>query len=90
MREKREVERKDVATIWVTRWALTKGILAVKAELTNDRLMATYKVGYYPVYVHRNDFHLTEEAAKARANEMVAKKIASTEKTLAKLKKLAF
>lgn len=83
---------KQMATVWITRWALTKGIQKQEVELSNSGTLGRFRpVGYFSdVYVHGNDFYLTEEAARTRANEMVAKKIISTEKTLAKLKKLAF
>lgn len=83
---------KQMATVWITRWALTKGIQKQEVELSNSGEMGSYRpVGYFcDVYIHGNDFCLTEEAARTRANEMVAKKIISTEKTLAKLKNLTF
>jgi len=82
---------KKMATVWVTRWALTQGIHKVEAELSFSGLTASYKTdNWCPTIVHDKDFHLTEEAAKARANEMVARKIIATEKNLTRLKKLVF
>lgn len=77
-------------TVWVTRWALTKGVYIVEATLSNSGEMATYKQEGYSVYLHGKDFHLSDAKAKEHANEKVAKKIAALEKQLVKLKKLAF
>lgn len=81
-----------MTTIYVTRYALTKGIQKVDATLHDNGAMASYKMeGHWDTaYVHGKDFWRTEEDAKKRANEMVAKKVASTEKQLVKLKKLTF
>ena len=76
--------------IWATRWALTKGIYEKEAKLSNGGEMATYKQDGYTVYLHGKDFHLTEVAAREHANAKVAKKIASMEKQLVKLRKLTF
>lgn len=79
-------------TIYVTRWALTKGIQQVEAAVDDDGTYASYKPEgwFYSVYLHGRDFHLTKEAAKARAEEMRLRKIQTTEKALAKLKALGF
>lgn len=81
-----------MTTIYVTRFALTVGIQKVEAKIHDNGAMASYRVeGHWiDTYVHGKDFWRTEEDAKARANEMVTKKIASIEKQLVKLKKLTF
>lgn len=81
-----------MTTIYVTRYALTAGIQKVDAKIDDSGTMAHYKIeGHWSTsYVHGKDFWLTEAEAKVRANEMVAKKIVSTEKQLVKLKKLTF
>lgn len=81
-----------MAAIYITRYALTAGIQKVDATLHDDGTTASYKVeGHWiTAYVHGKDFWLTEGDAKKRANEMVAKKIASVEKQLVKLRKLTF
>lgn len=78
--------------IYVTRYALTGGIKKVEAKIHGCGTMASFKEGSqgFTQYVHGKDFWLTEEDAKARANEMLAKKIASAEKNLEKLKKMSF
>ncbi|AXC36525.1 hypothetical protein HOT57_gp81 [Pseudomonas phage phCDa] len=76
--------------IWVSRWALSKGIFEVAAQLSHNGKMATYSEENWTVYVHGNDFQLTEAEAREVANTKVAKKIAAIEKQLVKLKKLTF
>jgi hypothetical protein len=78
--------------VWVTRYALTKGIMTVTGTLSKDGSFVSYRRPgtFYDQYAHGNDWHLTEEAAKERANDMVKRKIASTEKKLAALKSIAF
>lgn len=90
MQKKHEAPKKEMAQIWVTRYALTKGIQQVTAEISNEGSMASYKVNGWTHYVHGKDFHRTLADAKAHANEMVTKKIVSVEKTLVKLKNLTF
>lgn len=77
--------------IWVTRWALTGGIIQADAEFRNNGSMAIYRVDNGPRnMVHTGDFHLSEEAAIQRAYIMRAKKIQSLNKQLEKIQKLSF
>ena len=78
--------------VWVTRYALTKGIMTVTGTVSGDGTYVSYRRPgcSFDQYAHGNDWHLTEQAAKDRANEMVKRKITTTEKKLADLKKLAF
>lgn len=86
--------KKTEKIIWVTRWALTKGIKKVEARVDDDESYASYKdsdqYGSWSVYLGSKDFHMTEKAAKERAQEMAAKKIVSVEKQLVRLKNLTF
>lgn len=78
--------------IWVTRWALTSGIIHTNAMIHEGQAMAsfTHQAGGGKVFVHGDDFHLTEELAIQRAYIMRAKKIQSLNKQLEKIQKLSF
>ena len=85
------MEDKALTPIWITRWALTGGIIAADAEFRNNGSMAVYRVGDGPrTMVHTGDFHLTEEAAIQHAYIMRAKKLLSLQKQIDKLQKLSF
>lgn len=78
-------------TAYITKYALTEGIISVEVTL-----------GHFPgvvrevgearwVYTYAGaDWHRTREAAVASAEKMRAKRIASLEKQIAKLKALDF
>lgn len=78
--------------IWVTRWAITGGIIQADAKLHDSGTMASYKPdgSWSTVCVHGEDFHLTEELAIQRAYIMRAKKIQTLNKQLEKIQKLSF
>ena len=80
-----------IATIYITKYALTEGILIKEAEIVGGSTnMAIVKGGIVPQYYHRTDWHYSHEAAARKAREMRAKKITALEKQIAKLKKLSF
>jgi hypothetical protein len=75
-------------TIWVTKFALTEG----KIKLV--KLAAKYQADYYShggrlLKIGRDVFE-DEESAKAGAEKMRLRKIASLEKALAKLRVMVF
>jgi len=78
---------------WVTKYALTTGILVVDGKV-NDSVpsLLSYRDGGYTVYVHNEgkEWHLTPEAALAKAEEMRLKKIAAVKKKLEKLESMTF
>ena len=74
-------------TAWVTKYALTKGVLKVYGYTSQDYpKMLTYRPGN--CFAHRDQWQLTEESGIARAQEMRVNKIKSLEKQIAKLQKL--
>jgi hypothetical protein len=80
-------------TAWVTKFALTDGILTVEAELDKDiseTMIAYQRTGYMRDYAHGKDWHRTPEAALARAEEMRVAKIAAVRKQLKKLEDMVF
>ena len=80
--------------VYVTKYALTKGIFSVEAKFCSDadRTMVEVltKANEYTYYLHGNSFHLTLEDAVNRAEEMRLKKIASLKKQLARLEAMDF
>lgn len=81
-------------TIYVTKYALTQGILEVQAKVvpsaTGDFIEWKSPGSSFGQYAHGNDWHFNKELANQRANEMIAKKIKTTEKLLSRLKALKF
>lgn len=77
--------------IWITKYALTKGILEKEAEVDDSKRMARVVSGLgWTEYYHRDDWHKTQEAAKAQAEVMRKKKIVSLAGQMAKLQALRF
>jgi hypothetical protein len=76
---------------WITKYALTTGILEVNGEKHRDTTICYRRDGggYYE-YAHGTDFHERPEMAIQRANEMRVAKIASLKKKITKLEKLTF
>ncbi len=82
--------------IWVTKYALTTGIISSEAaeicEETPTMIVFPACGSVYARYFHGEgkDWHRTKEAAVARAEAMRVAKIASLRKSIAKLEKLKF
>lgn len=76
-------------TVWITKYALTKGIL--RAEGRVSRISTSiFLFGPDSFFGEGDQWHRTREAAIARAEEMRKAKIASHEKSIEKLRKLSF
>jgi hypothetical protein len=73
---------------FITKFALTSGVIETELEHNTDyKGMATAtKIGWGN-HFHGHDWHRTREAAQARIDEMMSKKINSLHRQLAKLKK---
>lgn len=81
-----------MTTYYVTKYAMTAGILQVNGEPSKDGDFISFKRNggpFYTEYAHGKDFHATLEAANLRAEEMRQKKIISAEKSLDKLRKMS-
>lgn len=78
-----------IVTAWVTKYALTLGILKVKGQhcLSIDPGFLSY-LPYGDA--HGNDWHLSEQDALQRAEAMRLAKIAAMKKQIAKLEKMQF
>lgn len=74
---------------WITKYALTKGILEKEVEGCRDG-MARESESHFPTYYHGTDWHKDKKSAIAKAEEMRKKKIASLKKKIEKLEKMKF
>jgi hypothetical protein len=72
--------------VWITRYALTLGILAKEAEQVSPTMI---KAGRNCFFMGP-DWHVSEDSAKHQAERMRVAKIASVEKQLAKLRAMVF
>lgn len=69
-----------IAEVWVTKYALTKGIERYENVRHCTNISADMIAVGRSMTFHGNEWHRSEEAAKARAREMAKKKIASIDK----------
>lgn len=76
--------------IWITKYALTKGITEAEAEISMDGRMAVVRSGTFPAYYLLGEWFTTKENAVANANVRLTRKIASVLKQLKKLQALKF
>lgn len=61
---------------FITKYAMTEGILEKEGELCSDisiKMIVTKEEGKCPQYFHGNDFHTDKENAIKRAMEMRTK-----------------
>lgn len=78
-------------TAWVTKYALTEGILKMLVEDSEHSPGMVTKVnGTYLTAFHGNDWHRTPEDAIARAEQMRAAKLKSLDKQRARIAALRF
>lgn len=76
--------------VWITKYALTSGIFEINAEV--DGAMCSYRRSpeHFQEYAHRDEFHLNEDSAKKKAEDMRIKKLQSLDKQIKKISKLVF
>ena len=77
-------------TVWITKYALTKGILEIEAKHYGGATDMIKQVGIkWPSYYHGEgrDWHRTRAAAESHALAIRDKKIAALKKQIAKLEK---
>lgn len=74
-------------TFYITRYALTKGIIKVDGEKSKDfPTMIVCNYEGYTTHFHGEDWHAAKEDAISKAEQMRKKKIASLEKQLEKFR----
>ena len=78
--------------IWVTKYALSSGVFSTEAKVdeANKRAQIKRPGDYWAWNAFGNEFHTTEEAARARFDELKQKKLASLRKQIAKIEALEF
>jgi len=74
--------------VYITKYALTKGILIKESEISSntDDMIRVNGLEFY----HKPEWHLNEKDAIQQAEKMRSIKISSLEKQLEKIKKLNF
>lgn len=83
--------RDEKVRVWITKYALSGGIFCVDAKIRHEVSSSMISWGgKFNQYAHGKDWHRTEEAAIARAEELRQTRIAAHHKSLAKLEKLVF
>lgn len=76
---------------FITRYALTTGIYKVEGEVKDDIFMQLRNGrGAFDQYFFGKDWHLTEEEAIARAEEMRIRKLKSLDAQIKKISLLKF
>jgi len=75
-------------TIYVTKYALTKGIKSGEAVISPNGVASLVEDKYN--LFHEKDYSFTMEEAKKKANEMKKRKIESLTKNLKKLESMEF
>lgn len=76
--------------VWITNYALTKGILEKEATECGDGMINTgEKLGNF-FHGEGDEWHRTKESAIKKAEEMRLKKIASLKNQIVKLEKMKF
>lgn len=79
--------------VWVTKYALTKGIIECEARWNeHNPHLAIVRFGesYFDSFYPREEWHLSFEAACARAELMRQAKMVSLRKALQKMENLTF
>lgn len=90
---KNDDEKEKEFEVYITKYALTKGIFKKNAKTSYSGLNnITVKVGTYLTYYHGEgkEWHRTRESALARAIHMRRRKIESLEKQIEKLENMTF
>jgi hypothetical protein len=73
---------------WITKYALSKGVF--EAEVVECNYRAARRIDGPFAYYVEDDWHRTEEAAIARAEQMRTDRIASLRRQIARLEELTF
>jgi hypothetical protein len=77
--------------IYITKYALTEGIIKIDADLVpGSTNMVFVKGANYDCYYHRDEWHKTRAEANQRAETMRQRKIVSVKKQLEKLEATSF
>lgn len=82
----------EKAIVYVTKNALTSGILCTECEICHDTNsdMISYRTNEGQFLLHKPFWHRSKSNARKHAEEMRNRKIASLQMLIRKLKKLSF
>ena len=72
--------------VYITKYALTEGILEITGQLGSHKTLLMTKIGYF----YGKDWHVSKGAAIKHAEEMWVKKIANLKKQIEKLEAMKF
>lgn len=86
--KKKDLKKEDVVDVWVTKYALSNGIMKISARFCGDGMVNHISDSWH--YYHGDEWHLTAEEAATRAEEMRLKKIETLKKQLKKLESKRF
>ena len=76
--------------VWITKYALTKGIYQIDAEGSATSTMVVGKVGGYRQCFHKNEWFESKEDAIANAEERRIKKLQSLDKQIKNVSSIKF
>ena len=78
--------------VWITKYALTKGIIEVDGELISSDFVSILNRGVsLPTHwFYKGDWHSDKQSAIKKAEEMRQKKIESMKKQIQKLEEMRF
>ena len=77
--------------VWITKYALTKGIIEAEGEVVRDHPNIFYANEIVNgLFGEGKEWHRTKESAIQKAEEMRQKKIASLKKQIKKLEEMRF
>jgi len=76
--------------VYITKWALTQGILEEEANGTSVKGMVRVGKPHQTRYYHRGEYHETRAQAVSKACNVRDRKIEDVKKQLAKLTALTF
>jgi len=80
-----------MTTIYVTKYAFTEGVFTCDAEVKREDFAVYQRFkGGFAQYFHRNEFHLTEESARADFDRRRSAKLKSLEKSMTKIRNAEF
>lgn len=75
----------EQTTVWITKYALTEGIIQSTAKIETSYVYVKPEHWLTPMQVPKSDWHLSLKAAKDRVEELIRKKEASLRKQLERL-----
>lgn len=76
---------KELQTVWCVKYAPTSGLFELKGRIASSGYFSEDSGGKIGYFLHKSDYRLTLEDAKAAAEELRKRKIKSLEKQLAKV-----